>query len=322
MENVIRVRDHTVAFCMVILTGVSGYFVYRSAVDRHELRKVREQNKIIAQHVKTLQDSFKAIRSYTQSADGFASAASFPGALRERDELSLIVNNPESLGLFGRLSLSAKVRGESKARSDKQSDLERFTETMTTIDSVSRDTEIVVRRVRSLATLFKYNQDMMRSIPSLKPTVGIITSEFGTRMSPFEGKRHFHPGLDIAAVAGSAVVAPADGTVTFVGDFENLGKSVLIDHGAGILTRYGHLNTYNVQVGQVVRRGEAIASVGNTGRSTGPHLHYEIWIRNVAVNPRDFFFDLEAKSEAKLAASPNDKGFKKAAELTGMGGEE
>lgn len=321
MENTIRIRDHSVATCVVILTAVSGYFVYRSAGDRHELRKVREQNKIVSDHVKTLEESFKAIRSYTQNADGFASAASYPGALRERDELSLIVNNPESLGLFGRLSLTAKARGDAKNRAEKLSDLERFTATMATIDSVSRDTDIVVRRLRSLATLFKYNQDMMRSIPSLKPTAGNITSEFGTRMSPFEGKRQFHPGLDIAAANGADVITPADGIVTFVGNFENLGNSVLIDHGAGILTRYGHLSGYNVQVGQSVHRGDKIADVGNTGRSTGPHLHYEIWIRNVAVNPRDFFFDLAAAKDTKIAEAKTTKTMKQAAALSGMGGE-
>jgi murein DD-endopeptidase MepM/ murein hydrolase activator NlpD len=322
MDNVIRVRDHSVAACIVILTSVSGYFVYRAASDRHELRKVREQNKIISQHVKSLEDSFKAIRNYTQTADGFASAAAYPGALRQRDELSLVVNNPEALGLFGRLTLTSKARGESKSKQDKFSDLERFTATMATIDHVSRDTDLVVRRLRSLATLFKYNQDMIRSIPSLKPTDGVITSEFGTRMSPFEGKRHFHPGIDIAAVNGAPIIAPADGTVTFVGDFENLGNSILIDHGAGILTRYGHLSRYNVEVGQTIHRGDAVAFVGNTGRSTGPHLHYEIWIRNVAVNPRDFFFDLESKDNQKLVNAKPSLDIKKVAGLTGMGGDE
>jgi murein DD-endopeptidase MepM/ murein hydrolase activator NlpD len=131
----------------------------------------------------------------------------------------------------------------------------------------------------------------LASSPAIWPARGWLTSGFGQRISPFTGRRQFHAGIDIASAPGAAVVAPADGRVEFVGAKGPLGNTVLIDHGYGIRTQYGHNQKILVKRGDVVERGQKIALVGSTGRSTGPHLHYTVEVNGKAVNPIDYIFD-------------------------------
>ncbi|TFG96833.1 MAG: M23 family metallopeptidase [Myxococcales bacterium] len=131
----------------------------------------------------------------------------------------------------------------------------------------------------------------LASSPAIWPTRGWLTSGFGKRISPFTGRRQFHAGIDIATARGTKVVAPARGRVEFVGAKGPLGNALLIDHGYGIRTQYGHNDKILVKRGDVVERGQKIALVGNTGRSTGPHLHYTVEVNGKAVNPIDFIFD-------------------------------
>ncbi|MFQ6672367.1 MAG: peptidoglycan DD-metalloendopeptidase family protein [Candidatus Tectimicrobiota bacterium] len=124
--------------------------------------------------------------------------------------------------------------------------------------------------------------------PSIWPVRGWVTSGFGPRLSPFTGKRVLHTGIDIATRTGALIVAPADGVVTGVATEFDYGKILTIDHGYGLTTRYGHGSKVLVQPGQRVRRGDPIARVGNTGRTTGPHLHYEVRLNGVPVNPKRY----------------------------------
>jgi len=114
------------------------------------------------------------------------------------------------------------------------------------------------------------------------------TSGFGVRLDPFSGRYAFHPGIDFAGPWGSAVHATAPGTVVFAGNRGGYGNMVEIDHGFGIHTRYGHLSKITVRAGMKVAKGAAIGRVGSTGRSTGPHVHYEVWYDNVVKNPNNF----------------------------------
>ena len=123
--------------------------------------------------------------------------------------------------------------------------------------------------------------DGPHTTPSIWPTQGYVSSPYGLRF----GGTEFHPGIDIAAEMGTPIVAAADGVVTAAGWNGGYGNMVDIDHGDGIVTRYGHASALAVSVGQQVRRGETIAYVGSTGRSTGPHLHYEVRVDGQPVNP-------------------------------------
>ena len=142
-----------------------------------------------------------------------------------------------------------------------------------------------------LAKFLKERRSILASTPSIWPVKGWVTSGFGNRTSPFTGKKQFHAGIDISNKTGTPIVAPADGVVTYAGRRGSFGKMVMINHGHGLVTRYGHLSKFEVKVGQKVKRGQKIARVGNTGRSSGPHLHYEVLMSGVPTNPRYYILD-------------------------------
>ena len=121
--------------------------------------------------------------------------------------------------------------------------------------------------------------------PSLWPVTGQITASFGERLDPFSGEGEFHKGVDISAAYGSAVHVSADGVVISVETRPGYGHLVVVDHGYGTETWYGHLSGFNVEVGQQIHRGDVIGYSGNSGRSTGPHVHYEIRLNGAPVNP-------------------------------------
>ncbi|HXZ27901.1 MAG TPA: M23 family metallopeptidase [Terriglobales bacterium] len=132
--------------------------------------------------------------------------------------------------------------------------------------------------------------------PALWPVEGPVTGGFGERIDPFNGEGAFHTGVDISSNYGHPVIAPADGVVTFANTESGYGNLLVLDHGYGISTRYGHLSGFAVTPGQTVHRGEVIGYVGLTGRSTGPHLHYEVRINEVPVNPYKYLRNTMAQS--------------------------
>lgn len=138
--------------------------------------------------------------------------------------------------------------------------------------------------------LFKQTS-LFASTPAIWPARGWVTSTFGYRISPFTGLRQMHEGLDIANAVGTPVFAPADGIVSKVDRDNGVGKTISINHGYGIVTKYGHLSDMYAHVGKRVKRGEKIAAVGNTGRSTGPHLHYEVLVNGIHVNPEKYILN-------------------------------
>lgn len=128
----------------------------------------------------------------------------------------------------------------------------------------------------------------LSSSPTLWPVEGVVTGSFGERVDPFNGEGAFHSGVDISTSFGHAVIAPADGEVVFADQVSGYGRMIVIDHGHGVTTRYGHLANFAVWAGQSVQRGQTIGYVGLSGRSTGPHLHYEVRIYNAPVNPHKY----------------------------------
>jgi len=147
------------------------------------------------------------------------------------------------------------------------------------------------KNYEQLLPAIEEKSNYMRSIPLLWPVRGWVTSEFGFRWSPVLETYRFHQGIDIATRIGTPIIAPADGRVVFSGWEGTYGKTILINHGYGILTKYAHLSESYVSEGQMVKRWEVIGAVGESGITTGPHLHYEILINGVPVNPRDYLID-------------------------------
>ena len=157
------------------------------------------------------------------------------------------------------------------------------------IDQLSQASSNQQEALESLLKSLEDQQNLLASTPAIRPVArnvkSWITSRFGYRKSPFTQRRELHKGYDIASRQGTPILATADGVVTFVGKKGLLGKAIVIDHGHGMITRYGHCSKILKKRGDKVKRWETIALMGNTGRSTGPHVHYEVHLNGIPVNP-------------------------------------
>jgi murein DD-endopeptidase MepM/ murein hydrolase activator NlpD len=153
------------------------------------------------------------------------------------------------------------------------------------LDDIDKQITLGEKDKAELYEFLENQRLLLASTPSIWPTKGWMSSRFGYRTSPFTGEREFHKGIDVSTRINAPIIAPADGIVSSITWENGYGRMLTIKHGHGLVTRYGHLEKALVKKGQSVKRGETIALVGNTGRSTGPHLHYEVHLNRVAVNP-------------------------------------
>ncbi len=161
-------------------------------------------------------------------------------------------------------------------------------------EQVNQLTLASVNQNNGFESLFKYlkeQQNLLASTPAVRPTTGWTTSRFGYRTSPFTGRREFHKGFDIANRIGTPIIATGDGTITYSGPKGLMGNLIMIDHGHGMVTRYGHTSKLLVKRGDKVKRGDTIALMGNSGRSTGPHVHYEVHLNGIPVNPDKYILN-------------------------------
>lgn len=165
-------------------------------------------------------------------------------------------------------------------------------------DWVTRDLEALgneitsrERSFRELKELLEEKRSVLSSTPTIWPVKGLVTAGYGYRLSPFTGQREMHEGLDIGAPHGSPIVATADGVVSFAGPLGAFGNAVFLNHGHGFTTFYAHASRIRVKEGQEVKRGQVVANVGSTGRSTGPHVHYEVQVSGATVNPMKYIID-------------------------------
>jgi murein DD-endopeptidase MepM/ murein hydrolase activator NlpD len=161
------------------------------------------------------------------------------------------------------------------------------------IDRFVKETQLREQGLQQLWDTLSERESLLSATPSIKPAVGWYTSRFGYRSDPFTGRPLMHAGLDIAAPPGSPIHATANGVVSYVGYDPGYGNLVSIDHGYGVVTRFGHTSRIFVEKGQTVHRRDVIAAVGSTGRSSGPHVHYEVRVHGVPVDPRNYILDDE-----------------------------
>jgi len=267
----VRLTKWLAALGTVLVLAVSGILVHYVSIttEVYELRRLRTENKAL--RVKT--------EEYEQSA----------GRLRVKiDSLQNMVNK---LGIMAGLERSlpdTRVGGVGGAVGTESAAPALDPAALHAMDSsVSALTE----RSARLEAFYRDQSVLLASTPSVWPVRGYLSATFGNRIDPFTGQRDFHTGIDISTPVGTKVQAPADGVVVSCGQKGGYGNSIIVDHGFGIVTRYGHLSGFNVKAGQRIKRGEVIGFVGDTGRSTGPHLHYEVWVRDQAQNPIHYILD-------------------------------
>ncbi|WP_455591400.1 M23 family metallopeptidase [Bacteroides sp.] len=162
------------------------------------------------------------------------------------------------------------------------------------MDVLSKQLYIQSKSFDDVVEMCKNHDQMLKCIPAIQPIsnkdLRRTASGYGTRIDPIYGTSKFHAGMDFSAPVGTDVYATGDGTVVKVGWETGYGNTVEIDHGFGYMTRYAHLSEFRTQVGKKVVRGEVIAGVGSTGKSTGPHLHYEVHVKGEVVNPVNYYF--------------------------------
>ena len=168
------------------------------------------------------------------------------------------------------------------------------------MDMLNRQLYIQSKSFDEVVDLFKNHDEMLNCIPAIQPVANknlkYTASGYGMRIDPIYKTAKFHNGMDFSANIGTPVYATGDGVIKKAGWQSGYGKIIIVSHGFGYETWYAHLNKYNVRVGQKVVRGEVIGEVGNTGKSTGPHLHYEVHVKGKVVNPVNYYFmDLSAE---------------------------
>lgn len=259
----------TIAFALPILIGLGARWSARATLDElaaSNLRLTLENDNYraatgqLAAQISALQEAVDEI-GITAAVDPAASRAmeKLPAVVKSRAIGGGAVANALLEGAMGPADTAfAVMRDVLGAIEDR-------------LDAVRNGVE----RRRSLAD----------ATPSIWPVAGWLTSAFGGRRDPFTGGRDFHPGLDISASFGEPVFAPATGFITSASTSGNYGNLVVLDHGFGIVTKFGHLSRFAVMTGQQVNRGDILGYVGSTGRSTSPHLHYEIWVNDKLTNP-------------------------------------
>lgn len=161
------------------------------------------------------------------------------------------------------------------------------------LDRLSHEMNNRSKSFQELIDQLEAKRNVLASTPTIWPVKGWLTAGFGYRRSPFTGLRQMHEGVDISNTVGTPIIAPADGIVSYAGPLGGFGNVISIDHGHRISTFYAHLKQQRASQGQRIKRGDVIASVGTTGRATGPHLHYEIQVNGAPVDPSKYVIDTE-----------------------------
>ena len=235
------------------------------------VRKNREVSTLVAEN-QDLRGRTKVLNSKLESLEKLL------GEFEERTRrLSIVaglsgVHDPGTGGVGGLTALPADNASHTEA----------------VLEEASRRGLLLSGRLGQVEQKHSFQADQLALTPTLAPAVGVLTAGFGGRSDPFTGRPDFHAGIDISSPTGGRIVAPANGTVVRVGWENGYGRVIEIAHGFGIRTLYAHLEATRVDEGQRVRRGDLIGLVGSTGRSTGPHLHYEVQVAGRPVNPLDY----------------------------------
>nr|WP_225937164.1 peptidoglycan DD-metalloendopeptidase family protein [Myxococcus sp. RHSTA-1-4] len=264
-----------------LAAGASIHY-FQVAADASENRILREENLTLRSQLKSVRERIEHIGSTLDRVERFD----------QKLRAITLLSDPQRNLALGPTQPEA---GTTAPATDTQ-----FTQLTTTetpaalvgrLDKLSAEATRQEQSLQELQAYFQDQKSMLASTPSVWPARGWVTSDFGSRVDPYTADRVMHGGIDIAAPHGKEVYSPSDGTVVFAGLEGGYGNVLVIDHGYGIKTRYGHLSKMLVKAGDKVKRGSLIAAVGNTGRSTGPHLHYEVRVNGIPQNPRKFILE-------------------------------
>ncbi len=245
-------------------------------LDQLTALRLRRENEILRERVKLFSDLTDTL------SVRFRHLEALDTQVRVMADLDLIDEDIRALGVGGGALSDPLSRELMMYNTISGKDTET---TKIRMDQLIRETEFQSNSFAEIIAYLEKEQTKRDHTPSIRPTQGWITCGYGPRIDPFTGLREFHSGADIAGPKGTPIYATADGRVKFAGRKGRLGKTVIIDHGDGVETLYGHLDAYKVRRGQRIKRWDMIGLMGRSGRATGPHLHYEVRISKRSVNP-------------------------------------
>ncbi len=283
-----------ICFCVLMMGVVLAAFIYdynlmrQNAVDNSALKqKVADQFDEIASQRKEIQNMSQSINRLKLD---LVQLDVFEKKIRMIARIDKGEDQLETSDLFGAGGAIPDDLNPQIPLTEKHDDLiEEMYDQVVCIDHALKSQK---REFGSLLPNLENKLEILAHTPSIHPCRGRVTSGFGYRTSPFNhNKVSFHKGYDIASRMGTPIKATADGVVTFSGYNGPLGRMITIDHGNNITTSYGHAKKLLKKKGDVVKRGDVIATVGNSGRTTGAHVHYEIHANGVPVNPEKYFLD-------------------------------
>ncbi|UOD35733.1 peptidoglycan DD-metalloendopeptidase family protein [Deferribacteraceae bacterium V6Fe1] len=264
-----------------IVSSASFYFLFNLYSEREQMLAYGKENELLKLKIAEYRNQIDKINERIVYLDQLEN--------KVRDLSKVVAESDTQLAIGGKeVDLSKDLSAVSK-RKEKQY-FEDLNETLASLSTKLQERE---NSLSELVDMLEEQRLFYLSTPSILPVNGWISSKFGYRISPFTGRRVFHEGIDIASMYGSDVKATANGLVIFAGYKPGYGNMVSIDHGFGFVTRYGHNSKLLVKVGDRVSKGDVIAKVGSSGKSTGPHCHYEVLVNGVPVNPLKFVADLE-----------------------------
>ena len=266
-------------FFVVIASGFGGYFILSSVFSSNKLFKHADSENTI------LREKLDGIaHNYFKINNELDSLVKVNNDLRIAANLPPISDEEKRVGVGG---------GYFDNKIDFSKDLNsRLKIALIYIEEISRKIEFEKTKYAEISNKMMENKQLFESIPAFKPCEGTLSEHgFGMRVHPVLNILKMHEGIDIITEVGTSVYAPGKGIVDFIGNKEGYGLCMEINHGFGYTTLYGHLSSVNVQLGQKVLRGTVIAKTGNSGLSSGPHLHYEVTHDGVKLDPVGFFFD-------------------------------
>lgn len=294
---------------LAFVAGSVDYFgLMMQAMENKKLRaenaQLNKQFQVVESKVSSLENSLERVKIFTTKLKLITNIDSEdrvmkltmgvkPSPGQQVEEYEPMDQRPptESLAQQDHYMADSKPVSEQKNEVVVQPSDKDYVSLVVRIDKAVRETQLKEQSVIELWESLSERQSLLNATPNIRPSKGWITSRFGYRLNPFTNRTTMHAGLDLAAAPGSPVYAPADGMVIFASYDDSYGKLVSIDHGYGVTTRFGHNSQIYVHVGQRVTKWDVVAAVGNTGRSTGPHLHYEVRINGTPVDPANFILD-------------------------------
>jgi murein DD-endopeptidase MepM/ murein hydrolase activator NlpD len=295
--------------CGLVFMMLIDYVYVMSQIDenrdlKNENRRLRSQIQVYKNRMDSIEDTIDRVQTFTTRLRVITN-------FEDREDISKLLERelPDASQNVGTKNVkqdadpanpnapfqASEERPDLADLDKRDPERKRLIDEQSSIEKIFSDTHskslALEQNLQDLYELLADQKQFLAALPTQKPAAGYFTSGFGIRPSPFGGVEKMHEGLDIANWSGTAITSTANGVVKFSGNKPGYGRTVIVDHGYGLETWYAHIRSSSVKEGEKVRRGQMIATMGSTGRSTGPHVHYEVRVHGIPVDPLSYILE-------------------------------